>query len=90
MGGNGPPCAAQGAGAAEVSRGWKVKEFKRASTAEYGAEFEDLFCAEVQQAQFRLAIRSRLAGGVGYFSRSDLTAIIAGLTAIRDAMPEGE
>lgn len=25
VGGNGPPCAAQGAGAAEVSRGWKVR-----------------------------------------------------------------
>lgn len=66
-----------------------TNEFKHASTASWGVPYRDSFTAQLSRnGEVRMRITN--GGQAGYYTRSDLTAIIAGLTAIRDAMPEGE
>lgn len=66
-----------------------TNEFKHASTASWGVPYRDGFTAQISRnGEVRMQITN--GGPAGYYTRSDLTAIIAGLTAIRDAMPEGE
>jgi hypothetical protein len=68
-----------------------MKEFKHASTASWGAPFNDVFMAKKSDnGEVRVELQSDSGLQAGYYTRRDLTAIIAGLTAIRDAMPEGE
>lgn len=65
-----------------------MKEFRH----ETGNTFGDYVEAEYPTLRKKVALRIGQTSGTrtALLTRRDLTAIIAGLTAIRDAMPEGE
>jgi hypothetical protein len=55
-----------------------------------GNDFGDTVSAESGEETATLRLADDDGEQSAVLNRSDLTAIIAGLTAIRDAMPEGE